>query len=416
MKTKPALVLCPTSLLANWEREIKQFAPSLSVNVHRGPNRTGVFKGLQKSNIVITTYETMVNDIAIFSAFKWAYVICDEAQAIKNPDSNRRKAVVTIPRDKTIPISGTPVENSLLDLWSLVDFAAPNFLGNRSEFEIKFPDSLASAEQLGNLTQSIILNRRVADVAGDLPPRIEIDLPLELDEPLIEYYREVREETLSRYPVAGALVATLQLQLVCAHPWLIRTRHDDLDGELAEINEASTFPLLTPKIKSVVRLLREAFFNSQKVIIFSSFNRMNEIIRKATKGLPNAHWGAINGSTDPKVRQIIIDEFSRFEGPACLVLNPKAAGAGLNITAATIVIHLTPLWNPALEAQASARAHRRGQARPVTIYRLYYENTVERVMIDRSAWKNMLGNEIIPISTRDSEDLNRALSIQPEIQ
>lgn len=121
-EASPALVVCPTSLITNWVREIRKFGPSLSVHVHRGSSRTGVFRGLQQSNVVITTYDTMVNDIAIFSAFEWSWVICDEAQAIKNPDSNRRRAIASIPRKKTIPMTGTPVENTLLDLWSLMDF------------------------------------------------------------------------------------------------------------------------------------------------------------------------------------------------------------------------------------------------------------------------------------------------------
>ena len=129
--------------------------------------------------------------------------------------------------------------------------------------------------------------------------------------------------------------------------------------------------------------------------------------------LPSAYWGAINGSTPQEERQQIVEAFSAHEGPGCLVLNPKAAGAGLNITAATVVIHFTQAWNPALEAQASARAHRRGQTEPVTIYRLFYEDTVERVMVDRSRWRRDLGNEAVPVSTRESKDLERALTLRP---
>ena len=130
--------------------------------------------------------------------------------------------------------------------------------------------------------------------------------------------------------------------------------------------------------------------------------------------MPEAFWGAINGSTPQEERQVIVDEFSNYDGPGCLVLNPKAAGAGLNITAATIVIHFTLAWNPALEEQASARVYRQGQTEPVYIYRLFYEDTVERVMIDRSEWRRDLGNEAIAISIRDEkDDLRRALQLCP---
>ena len=406
----PALIVCPTSLIANWVREIARFAPTLGVAVHRGAHRTGVVSGLQTSQVLITTYDTMVNDIAIFSSLEWSWVICDEAQAIKNPHSNRRQVIAAIPRKRAIPMTGTPVENSLVDLWSLTDFAIPGLLGSLSEFEGSFPDSLDSGQQLKRLTDPIILKRRVADVASDLPERIDVDVPLELDDRLIDHYREVRDATMEKYPVAGALVATLQLQLVCAHPWLRNAGENEED---AAIVTAADMPLVTPKMERVVTLLREAFANGRKVIVFALFNRIGDLLKQACSHMPDTHWGAINGSTPQEDRQTIIDVFAAHEGPACLVLNPKAAGAGLNITAATVVIHFTPVWNPALEAQASARAHRRGQTDPVTVYRLFYLDTVEEVMIDRSAWKNDLANETVPVSTRDADDLKRALEIMP---
>ncbi len=277
---------------------------------------------------------------------------------------------------------------------------------------MEFPDTRESAKALGPLTDPIIL-RRVADVAGDLPARIDIDMPIELDDGLVEQYRHVRDSTIAKYPVAGSLVATLQLQLFCAHPWL-RQEGSNSEPDDALIERGSISSLVTPKMERTVALLREAFHNGRKVIIFALFNRIGDLIREACKDFPNTYWGAINGSTLQEDRQTIIDEFTDHSGPACLILNPKAAGAGLNITAATVVIHFTPVWNPALEAQASARAHRRGQTQPVTIYRLYYSTTVEEIMIERSLWKSELANEAVPVSTRDSTDLKRALQISPE--
>lgn len=412
----PALIVCPTSLIANWAREFTRFAEGMTVMVHRGPHRAGIYRELQKTSVVITTYETMVNDISIFSSFEWSWVICDEAQAIKNPESNRRQSIVTIPRRRAIPMTGTPVENSLLDLWSLADFAIPNLLGSRQEFEAQYPDTIEAAQELGQLTDPVILKRRVADVAGDLPERIDIDIPLELDEQLADHYLQVRETTMAEYPVAGALVATLQLQLVCAHPWLRRKGQIDPEGDDAGVVPSNTYPLITPKMERAVALLREAFFNGRKVIVFAIFNRIGDLLREAFSSFPDAYWSAINGSTPQDERQPIIDGFSAHEGPGCLVLNPKAIGAGVNITAATVVIHFTPVWNPALEAQASARAHRRGQTQPVTIYRLFYKDTVEEVMIGRSLWKSELANESIPVSSRDATDLKRALEIAPRKQ
>ncbi|MHA6267190.1 DEAD/DEAH box helicase [Aliiroseovarius sp. CAU 1755] len=413
---KPALIVCPTSLITNWVRELEKFAPSLLVDVHRGPDRTGVYHGLQMANVVISTYDTMVNDIAIFSAFEWSWVICDEAQALKNPDSARRKSIARIPRRKSLPMTGTPVENSLLDLWSLVDFAIPGLLGERGGFEARFPDSTSSATRLNAVVDPIVLKRRVEEVADDLPERIDINAPIDMSENLRSHYLKVRQETLDKYPVAGALVATLQLQLVCSHPWLVCKNMDADDGEDAIIADSPDLPLMNEKMDVIISLLREAFLSGKKVLVFAIFNRLGDLIRVAGSDLPAAYWGAINGSTPQAERQNIIDDFSDHDGPGCLVLNPKAAGAGLNITAATIVIHTSPVWNPALEAQASARAHRRGQDLPVTIYRLFYEGTVERVMLDRSLWKAEMGNEIAPVSTRDSADLKRALEIEPDMK
>lgn len=411
---KPALIVCPTSLIANWRKEILKFAPELSVLIHRGHSRTGITSGLQRAQVILSTYDTVVNDISIFSGMEWSWLICDEAQAIKNPDSARRQAIAKIPRLRTIPMTGTPVETSLLDLWSLADLAIPGLLGSREDFEACYPDSDDAAAALSHLTDPIVLCRKVRDVADDLPERIDVDLPLELGENLSRQYDRVLAETLEKYPLAGNLVATGQLQLFCAHPWLQGASDIGEDAD-AVIRASAVIPLFTPKVERVIALLEEAFRNGRKVLLFAIFNRCGDIIREAGEGrLPEAYWGAINGSTPQEDRQMIVDTFTSHSGPGCLILNPKAAGAGLNITAATVVIHFTQAWNPALEAQASARAHRRGQIEPVYIYRLFYEDTVERVMIDRSAWRRELGNEAVPVSTRDASDLRRALSIRPE--
>lgn len=414
-RESPALIVCPTSLIANWEREFTRFAPGVQLLIHRGPNRTGIYRGLQKANVVIVTYDTVVNDFQIFSSFEWSWLICDEAQAIKNPDSNRRRMIAALPRRRTIPMTGTPVENSLADLWSLADVAIPGLLGSRDDFEKTYGDTIEAAQALRPVTDPIILKRRVADVAGDLPERIDIDVPLDLEDDLVDAYVRVRNETMNRYPVAGALVATLQLQLFCAHPWLRRAwdAEENDEADEAALTRTQAIPLMTSKLERARDLLLEAFSSGRKVIVFALFNRIGELLREATGLRNNLFWGAINGSTEQALRQEIIDQFAAHDGPACLVLNPKAAGAGLNITAATVVIHFTPVWNPALEAQASARAHRRGQTEPVTVYRLFYKDTVEEVMIERSVWKNTLANESIPISLRDATDIRRALEIHP---
>ena len=415
---KPRLIVCPTSLLVNWNREFDKFAPSFSTYVHHGSLRTGDFKEFLDYDVVITTYETIVNDESLFRNFSWSWVVCDEAQAIKNPFTNRRKALVTVKRERTVVMTGTPMENYLLDLWSLVDFAIPNLLGTSDRFQREFPETEETAHEsalrLRRFTDPIILRRLVTDVASDLPERIDIALPIALDEELRDHYRHVRQEALNDYKSAGGLVATLRLQLLCAHPWLNNSTGDLDHLEHTDIAEVSPFTLQTAKLERAVDLLKEAFRNGSKVLVFSLFNKVHELLLRAGDGFKGVYWNAINGSTPQKDRQSIIDDFSAFEGAGCLVLNPKAAGAGLNITAATVVLHFTPVWNPALEAQASARAHRRGQTAPVTIYQLYYEDTVEEVMMERLEWKRKIGSVLTTTSMRDKEDLDRALSIEPE--
>ena len=412
----PALIVCPTTLIANWCREIHKFAPSLTLLVHRGNDRTGYYKDLMRSAIVVTTYDTLVNDITMFKGIDWSYVICDEAQAVKNPESKRRIALSALTRRYTIPVTGTPIENSLVDLWSLADLAIPGILGDKETFSALYPDTEEGAQELSTFSDTIILKRQVKDVANDLPKRTDVDIPVELDDTAIKEYERIREETIAKYGVAGKLVAVGQLAIYCAHPWLrIKTPGSPEWEESVELQPDPEHSLITPKMELCLQLLNEATRNQKKILIFAAYNHCGDLIKKAAnqRNIRVTYWNAINGSTPQQDRQFIVDKFTSVEGAAVLVLNPKAAGAGLNITAATTVIHYTQNWNPALEMQASARAHRRGQDKPVTIYRLFYQGTVEETMIERSLWKRELGEEAIPISSRENQDLAKALVESP---
>ena len=410
----PALIVCPTTLIANWCQELEKFGPSLNVMIHRGPYRTGLYWELMREQIVITTYETLVNDLSVFAGVGWSFVVCDEAQAIRNPQAQRREAAARLQRKYTIPVTGTPVETSLLDLWSLCDFAIPGLLGSSSEFTERYPETEESAERLAEITNPMILKRQVKGVKDDLPKRTDVNFPLELGD-LASDYERIRQETLAAYPQAGGLVATGQLSIFCAHPWL---RSDDFNNEGWEdrvaLHEQPDRDLETPKIEVTIRLLREAFHNNRKVLIFANYNKCGDLIRRALGSSQACYWAAINGSTPQEDRQPIVDAFTEYNGPGALILNPRAAGSGLNITAATIVIHFTQYWNPALEAQASARAHRIGQSEPVTIYHLYYKDTVEEVMCERSENRRMLAETAVPVTgEKEKTDLAKALNISP---
>lgn len=416
-REKPALIVCPTSLIANWCLEITKFAPELSFSVHRGHERARIHTQLHDSEVLLTTYDTMANDYLLLSAIDWAYLVYDEAQALKNPASNRRLSASHFNSDYTIPVTGTPVETSLRDLWSLADIAIPGLLGTQREFEDTYPDTLESAEALAEITGPLILKRKLADVAEQLPERINTEIPIPLGEHLASGYEKTRQYILETYSKAGHLVASGQLALYCAHPWLsAKDPESDNWEDNVHIKKLEGYNLLTPKIETCLELIESAFANGRKVIVFAAYNKCRDLLEEAAEHLPDAYWNEINGSTPAESRQAIINEFSEHSGNAILILNPKAAGAGLNIQSATVVIHYTQYWNPAYEAQASARAHRTGQKNPVSVYYLYYENTIERVMLDRTEFRREMADNAISIRLTESEDIEKALKLSPVIQ
>jgi SNF2 family DNA or RNA helicase len=412
-KDMPCLIICPTSLIANWCNEISKFAPSLDIIVHRGGERAGVTSSLKMARIVLSTYETMVSDETLLRGIHWSIIICDEAQAIKNPESIRRMVVASLFSNYRLLMTGTPVEVSLKDIWSLMDICVPSILGNLEKFEIDFPNTQESAINLNKLVSPLILRRTVADVAKDLPDRIDVPLPLELDQKQALEYEKIRKLAFYEYRNAGALVATARLSVFCAFPradfsCINLENPEDIIFDMTDLQVS-----MTPKLEVTRLLIEEAIASNKKVIVFSNYNHISVVLKSVCRDSGIGYWNKINGSTPQESRQKIIDEFSATLGSAVLILNPKAAGSGLNITAATVVIHYTPVWNPALEMQASARAHRRGQTQPVTIYQLYYKNTVEQVMIERARFRKELGDRVIPDLSQDTDDLNKAMFISP---
>ena len=297
INTSPALIICPTSLIANWAREIDKFAPTLDYIIHRGSLRTGISSGLQKAPIVISTYETVVNDISIFNSIKWSFLICDVAQALKNPKAERRIALNSLERSITIPVTGTPMENKLLDLWSIVDFTIPNLLGKQSTFEKNFIDSEDNATIINKIINPVILKRMVSDVADDLPERMDINIPITLTTDLKKKYLEILQETISMYPKNGAMVATTRLQIFCAHPSLqnvlSKKNHKEVDDENFLETSFEDIPLISsydknlynPKIEITKQIIQEAVLNNDKILIFALFNKCGPIIKNECKDI-----------------------------------------------------------------------------------------------------------------------------------
>ena len=400
----PSLVLAPATLLENWRREFKKFAPKISVAVHRGSDRTGFPSELKEFDIVVTSYDTASRDLALLKMIEWDIVILDEAQAIKNPQTLRSVSVKQIPRRIGIAVTGTPVENRLRDLWSIMDFSCPGLLGSQNDFESYFDDTDCDAAELERIVSPLLLRRRVSEVAKDLPARIDIPQPVLLSDAAATNYEVLRQSIAEEYGAAAGLVSLIKLRQYCAHPFVIE-------------NRPGKDPLIySSKYERMVEILDEIVASGEKVIIFSSFTVMADILTNDIPRRYGIYCRNIDGRTSVVERQPIVDEFSSVIGAAVLVLNPRAAGTGLNITAANHVIHYNLEWNPAVEDQASARAYRLGQEKPVTIHRLFHPGTIEEVIDDRLNRKRELADIAIvghQGGRNDAEDITRAIAISP---
>jgi SNF2 family DNA or RNA helicase len=403
LRGMPSLVIAPATLLENWRREIVRFAPGLSIAIHRGQDRSGFPKTIGSFDVVVTSYETAMRDVSILEMVEWNAIVIDEAQSIKTPDAQRTVTIKTLPRRISIAVSGTPVENRLRDLWSVMDFAVPGFLGTLREFETRYADNVSDAAALEPLVTPLILRRRVADVAGDLPARIDIPQPVELSGESAARYDALRGQIAAEYGAAATLVALTKLRMYCTHPFLI-------DGRAGDPLPHST------KYGRLLEILDEIFANGEKVLIFTSYTGMADILLDDIRSRYGVPCEVIDGRTPVTDRQPAIDRFGQVMTAAALILNPRAAGTGLNITCANHVIHYNLEWNPAIEDQATARAYRRGQMRPVTVHRLFHPGTVEEVIDERTQRKRAVAAEAV-IGTegevKDLADIMRAMQLSP---
>ena len=357
--------------------------------------------------MVIISYGTAVSDVAMLNMIKWDVVVLDEAQNIKTPAAARTKAVKRLNRKIGIAVTGTPFENHMTDLWSILDFIAPGFMGTEAEFSAIFDDDSDSAVSIEPILTPLMIRRRVSEVAQDLPERIDIPVVLRMDDREALLYDDQRQRILN--DLAGkraTLVALQKLRMYCTHPSLV-----DEAFSLSDPVKVSS------KYSHLCEILEEIIEQRDKAILFTSYTKMFEILRTDIPdrfGIPVLE---INGETPVPDRQPIVDRFSEFTGSALLVLNPRAAGTGLNITAANYVIHYNLEWNPALEDQASARAYRRGQKKTVFVYRLYYADTVEQIVNERIEMKRDI-SELAVVGTKGThenpDDIMAALMLSPK--
>jgi len=404
-KKKPALVIAPPSLLENWQREFKKFSPDINVYIHHGSKRTGRYQELLLNDVTVISYNTAISDFSMLRMVKWDIIAIDEAQNIKNPHAERTKSIKRIPCYAAIAITGTPLENHMTDIWSLMDFIATGFLGTLAEFNQNYPDSLESAEKIEPILSAFMIRRRVSEVAKDLPERIDIPQALIMSEIESLKYEKEREQIIADMGEKPCSLPLLQkLRMYCTHPFLLerQTYGDPLHVSI--------------KYERFCNILEEIISTNEKVIMFTSYNEMFNILMADIPERFSVPILMINGTTPVVERQPIIDRFTDFKNSALLVLNPRAAGTGLNIATANHVIHYNLEWNPALEDQGSARVYRRGQKKVVFVHRLYYVNTVEQIINERIEYKRLLSDAAVVGSTgghNDMDDMMAALKVSP---
>jgi superfamily II DNA or RNA helicase len=381
---RPALVVCPKSLLANWHAEAARFTPDLTCLTLEGPRRKKDFAAIPSAGIVITSYQLLARDLAEHRAIGYGAIILDEAGFIRNPDTQAAQAARALQARVRFALTGTPIENGIRDLWSLTEFAVPGYLGPRKEFAERYESPLTAG---GNAPLMARLRRRMApyilrrlkqDVAKDLPSKIIQIHPCALTPVQQELYTGLMREGAAK--VLDAENAKQQGQArMHLLTTLLRLRQTCCDPRLLKLDLPQQPPAgLSGKIEALAELLDEIRDGGHSVIIFSAFASMLRLIQETVDaaGLGSCH---IDGSTRDRAAQV--NSFQNDPAKRVFLISLKAGGYGLNLTKADTVIHFDPWWNPAVEAQATDRAHRIGQERPVTVYKLITTGTVEEKIL-----------------------------------
>ena len=405
-KKAPSLVVCPTSVVFNWENEIEKFAPGLSCLKLTGTDRKEHFKEISKYDVVITSYALVRRDIAKLKKHEFRYVILDESQNIKNADSQTAQTVKELNCKHKLALSGTPIENRLEELWSVFDFLMPGFLFDKSEFNYRYVTPITEREdktvekRLKSQIYPFILRRMKRDVAKDLPDKIENVAYCELTPEQKDFYMEVLDSTKeelfksieqngiekSRMSIFSAL---LRLRQICCHPKLYDK--ENIKG----IKESGKFEQL--KV-----MLEEIISEKHRVLLFSQFVDMLDIIKAwlTRAGIKHEY---LTGST--KNRQEVVERFNSDPTIPIFLISLKAGGTGLNLTGADYVIHYDPWWNPAVEDQATDRAYRIGQTKKVFVYRMITKGTVEEKIQKLKSRKRDLVDSVISVDRNIGKSL-----------
>lgn len=381
-KDKKSIVITPTALIYNWKNELEKFAPTLKVGLlHAAKSeREKILDNIDNYDVILTTYTTYKNDIDKYKNINFDYCIIDEAQNIKNPDAIITKAIKNVNAKVKFALTGTPIENNLMELWSIFDFIMPGYLYNKSKFKSIFVNNDKNIIELKNLIKPFILRRTKKEVITELPDKIEQKIIIDLEKEHKRAYkgyvnlitRKIKENNQDNITVFSYLTKLRQL---CLSPELMvknyQGRNSKLDVLINIINDSS----------------------DEKILVFSQFTKVLEVIGKRLNE-ENISYSYLDGKTSAKDRVKLVEEFNTNNNKVFLI-SLKAGGTGLNLTSANIVVHFDPWWNPAVEDQASDRAHRIGQKNVVNVIKLIAKDTAEERVINLQETKKELIEDVI---------------------
>jgi superfamily II DNA or RNA helicase len=408
-KRKLNLVVAPTSVVPNWEREISKFAPGLTTVVWQGPNRHQRRDDLDKADVMITSYALLRRDEELLHELDLRYVILDEAQHIKNPMSHTARAAKKLKSERRLALTGTPIENRLSELWSIFDFVSPGLLGQLRTFEERIARPIDrgdtdTAQRLRATIKPFVMRRVKKDVAQDLPEKIEQEMIVPLAEEQAKLYkqvlRQIRKSVLSEVEKQG--VSRAQIQILVA---LTRLRQVACDPRLMKLPDTDFTAAESGKLGALREIISEAVDGGHRVLVFSQFVEMLNHIRAALDE-DDVEYEYLDGSTKNRIERV--DRFNEDETVPVFLISLKAGGTGLNLTGADTVVHFDPWWNPAVEDQATDRAHRIGQTKNVNVYKLIAEGTVEEKILQLSAKKRELVSNVLSTEGSPLKGLTKA--------
>lgn len=392
----PALVVAPTSVIGNWRREAERFAPRLNLRVYGDGDRAEALSELRAGDLLLVSYGLLAGSAEAFAARRFASLVLDEAQAIKNPATQRAQAVRGLDAAFRLACTGTPMENHLGELWSLFRVLNPGLLGSEEQFRRRFLTPLErdprgpEREVLRRLLAPFLLRRTKAEVLSELPPRTEIVLQVEPSAEEARLLAALRRQAIDKLRGEGGPIEQRRMHILAE---LTRLRRAACHPQLV----APELGLASSKLEQLVELLAELVDNRHRSLVFSQFTDYLAIVRRRLEH-EGISYQYLDGSTPQKARDAEVAAFQEGQGEVFL-LSLKAGGVGLNLTAADYVIHLDPWWNPAVEQQASDRAHRIGQTRPVTVYKLVLAGSIEEQILDLHGSKRELVDQVIGDST-----------------